>query len=126
MLALQEALLLGKIADLESGNKVLLLDRGGAVFRHCPSGGWLREGFELTYSFISQITQIYDHQRNVIYTDSGFQKFISTFEEHLNDQPLFDDDEQICRECGCSYYNACVGPNGPCYWVEPDLCSPYV
>jgi hypothetical protein len=27
---------------------------------------------------------------------------------------------QICRECGCTQYDACVPP---CGWVEPDLCS---
>lgn len=26
----------------------------------------------------------------------------------------------ICRECGCSDNNACLGG---CYWVQPDLCS---
>ncbi len=25
-----------------------------------------------------------------------------------------------CRKCGCTEDNACPGP---CYWVEPDLCS---
>ncbi len=26
----------------------------------------------------------------------------------------------ICRECGCTDLNPC---EGPCFWVEPDLCS---
>ncbi len=30
---------------------------------------------------------------------------------------------EICRVCGCTNDRACVTPDGPCYWVEPDLCS---
>jgi len=35
------------------------------------------------------------------------------------------DDEllRVCRVCGCSEFNACVGEDGPCHWVEKDLCS---
>lgn len=30
----------------------------------------------------------------------------------------------ICRECGCSEFNACHSPTlGNCWWVEDDLCS---
>ena len=30
----------------------------------------------------------------------------------------------VCRECGCDHTHACVDPvDGPCHWVEPDLCS---
>jgi len=29
-------------------------------------------------------------------------------------------DQEVCRVCGCSTHNACVGG---CYWVEPGLCS---
>ncbi len=29
----------------------------------------------------------------------------------------------ICKVCGCTEDNACMTPDGPCYWVEPDLCS---
>lgn len=28
-----------------------------------------------------------------------------------------------CRVCGCSQFNACVGPEGPCSWAASDLCS---
>ena len=28
-----------------------------------------------------------------------------------------------CRGCGCTETRACATPGGPCYWVEPDLCS---
>lgn len=28
--------------------------------------------------------------------------------------------EAVCRECGCTQFNACTGG---CYWVEDDLCS---
>lgn len=35
------------------------------------------------------------------------------------------DDEalRVCRVCGCSEFNACMTDNGPCHWVEKDLCS---
>ena len=41
--------------------------------------------------------------------------------DNYKDMPLFDDDK--CRVCGCSWDNACVTDDGPCYWVEEDLCS---
>jgi hypothetical protein len=28
-----------------------------------------------------------------------------------------------CRVCGCTEDNACVTDDGPCFWVEEDLCS---
>ena len=28
-----------------------------------------------------------------------------------------------CRGCGCNERHACLTGAGPCYWVEPDLCS---
>jgi hypothetical protein len=28
-----------------------------------------------------------------------------------------------CRVCGCDDLHACVTKDGPCHWVEPDLCS---
>lgn len=28
-----------------------------------------------------------------------------------------------CRRCGCTEDNACMTIQGPCYWVEDDLCS---
>lgn len=28
-----------------------------------------------------------------------------------------------CRVCGCTDSRACVTADGPCYWVEPGLCS---
>ncbi len=32
--------------------------------------------------------------------------------------------EQRCRVCGCSQDHACIDDeHGPCWWVEPDLCS---
>jgi hypothetical protein len=30
------------------------------------------------------------------------------------------EEEQKCRVCGCTQYNAC---EGGCYWVKEDLCS---
>lgn len=32
-------------------------------------------------------------------------------------------DEPVCRVCGCTNESACQTPEGPCRWVEPDLCS---
>lgn len=29
-------------------------------------------------------------------------------------------EEQSCRICGCTWFNACPGG---CYWVQEDLCS---
>lgn len=31
--------------------------------------------------------------------------------------------EPVCRVCGCTNENACQTPDGPCHWVEKDLCS---
>lgn len=32
--------------------------------------------------------------------------------------------ERVCRVCGCTEYNACLGENlSGCHWVEEDLCS---
>lgn len=28
-----------------------------------------------------------------------------------------------CRVCGCDDNHACMTEEGPCYWVEDDLCS---
>ncbi len=28
-----------------------------------------------------------------------------------------------CRVCGCTDSQACMTDDGPCHWVEPDLCS---
>ena len=30
---------------------------------------------------------------------------------------------QRCRVCGCTEITPCNTPEGPCFWVEPDLCS---
>jgi hypothetical protein len=31
--------------------------------------------------------------------------------------------QRHCRVCGCGELTACRGPDGPCSWVGPDLCS---
>jgi hypothetical protein len=31
--------------------------------------------------------------------------------------------ELICRVCGCTKENRCETKDGPCHWVEYDLCS---
>ncbi len=28
-----------------------------------------------------------------------------------------------CRICGCTEGKACITDDGPCFWIEPDLCS---
>ncbi len=33
------------------------------------------------------------------------------------------DDVRKCRICGCTWDNACMTEEGPCHWVETDLCS---
>lgn len=33
------------------------------------------------------------------------------------------DRRRRCRECGCTDERACWTLEGPCYWVEEDLCS---
>ena len=34
------------------------------------------------------------------------------------------DEQQRCRECGCTDLGACEGEDGlPCAWVEDDLCT---
>ena len=30
---------------------------------------------------------------------------------------------RTCRVCGCDDEHACATIEGPCTWVEPDLCS---
>jgi hypothetical protein len=30
---------------------------------------------------------------------------------------------RLCRSCGCSEDDACVGESGACFWIEQDLCS---
>lgn len=32
-------------------------------------------------------------------------------------------EEQECRNCGCTWNNACITEYGPCWWVKEDLCS---
>jgi hypothetical protein len=32
-------------------------------------------------------------------------------------------DQTKCRVCSCVETRACITFNGPCYWVEPGLCS---
>lgn len=30
--------------------------------------------------------------------------------------------ERKCRVCGCTQLRACITDDGPCHWVEDDLC----
>lgn len=32
-------------------------------------------------------------------------------------------DIRRCRGCGCTDRAACLTEDGPCHWVEPELCS---
>jgi len=31
--------------------------------------------------------------------------------------------QRKCRVCGCTDTQACMTGEGPCYWLEEDLCS---
>ena len=33
------------------------------------------------------------------------------------------DEDEICRECGCTQNNACVRQGETCGWAEPGLCT---
>lgn len=33
------------------------------------------------------------------------------------------DSSRRCRVCGCTHFNPCIDEEGPCYWIEEDLCS---
>ena len=35
----------------------------------------------------------------------------------------FCQEQPVCRICGCTNEAACETEDGPCYWVENDLCS---
>ena len=36
----------------------------------------------------------------------------------------FDIDEELsCRICGCTQTEPCLTDLGPCFWIEPGLCS---
>lgn len=44
--------------------------------------------------------------------------------KELLSQPLFKGIWfRVCRVCGCTDSTPCQTPDGPCHWVEPDLCS---
>lgn len=32
-------------------------------------------------------------------------------------------DVHDCAACGCTEEDACIGPDGPCAWLFPNLCS---
>ena len=34
-----------------------------------------------------------------------------------------DASERQCRVCGCTQMQACQTEDGPCFWLEDDLCS---
>lgn len=123
VLSLQDALSQGKIADLETGEKVLLLDSGGAVYSPGLLDGWIKQGFEVSADFVNQVVQVYNHRKEILYSSSQIEVFITEADAKLRDQPLYEDEEeQSCKECGCTYYRPCQCPGG-CYWVEADLCS---
>lgn len=50
---------------------------------------------------------------DIEWSDAGSQEEIALYEP-----------ERRCRECGCTDDAACLVPfEGPCRWVESDLCS---
>jgi len=52
--------------------------------------------------------------------DPVFNPLKSTWEYAVN---LTEIKNKKCRICGCDDDHACMTENGPCYWVEADLCS---
>mgnify|MGYP007013984346 FL=1 len=68
---------------------------------------------------IEQTERIQELERKI----ERYRKVLEFYanKDNYKDMPLFDDDK--CRVCGCSWDNACVTDDGPCYWVEEDLCS---
>jgi len=50
-----------------------------------------------------------------------------SFQHHFpvnGNRSLWDFNEKICLQCGCSEKDACIHPDfGPCWWVEEYLCS---
>ena len=31
--------------------------------------------------------------------------------------------DRRCRHCGCMDHRACLTPDGPCAWIDQDVCS---
>ncbi len=49
--------------------------------------------------------------------------FLAAFMDLRMPSPQKDWKDRVCRVCGCTYFRACVTPEGACTWVEEDLCS---
>lgn len=47
----------------------------------------------------------------------------STLREVIDDLKKQKQPVRKCRVCGCTDDKACHTEDGPCHWVEPDLCS---
>lgn len=45
------------------------------------------------------------------------------FDHDMRYHPEASDYDGKCRVCGCDHYHPCITEDGPCYWVEDDLCS---
>lgn len=44
-------------------------------------------------------------------------------ETESQEEPVMTPEWQKCRVCGCTWNTPCITSEGPCYWVEKDLCS---
>ena len=49
------------------------------------------------------------------------RRMVSPWYEHYGE--LLEDVGGVCRVCGCTDALACQTDEGPCHWVEKDLCS---
>lgn len=47
----------------------------------------------------------------------------TTLREVIEDLKEQSQVQRKCRVCGCTQNKACRTADGPCHWVEPDLCS---
>lgn len=51
----------------------------------------------------------------------GYSGFVVLDEAAFHEAPLLP--PRKCRACGCTQNAACMTEEGPCYWIEEDLCS---
>jgi hypothetical protein len=74
--------------------------------------------------FAERLRQIEDDrdaaaEPTLILLRAAFHFIPGIYQALLTDLPV----SQICRNCGCSWCDACISIDGPCSWAEPDLCT---
>lgn len=45
------------------------------------------------------------------------------YSQFLGGLPSASTDDRQCRVCGCAEDHPCMTEDGPCFWLEQDLCS---